>query len=245
MRTLLVSSFFGFILLYLTTSDFAKELVTPEKEVFENPLDRILGEKKLENGTVRPDNFDSILKIKASFLKDSSGLYTIKALKKDLFLVSRKKFFNDNRFYSLFVKTKGDLIVFYHAINDFTVKDAIYADNKIYLIGDEYTQTVHSWKATLTLKITCLDLNFKEVWNVVSIPYKGYYCYAKKLNEENHKLAAIFEVQGAGSSTMCTSSYRLILNKSGNPESQNYLGGYSCGPASDGINVLELVAKVQ
>lgn len=245
MKTLLVSSFFGFILLFLTTSDYAKELFTPAREVFENPLDCILGEKKLDDGSLREDNFDSILKINASFLKDSSELYEIKKLRKDLFLLTRKAFFNQNRFYSIFLKTKGDKIVFYQVTNDFTVKDAFYSNQKIYFIGDEYTETTNSWNATSTLRIACVDLNFNKKWTVASLPYKGYYCFARKLKLEKNKLKATIEVQRDGSSSMCTSSYNLLMDKTGKLESHTYLGGYSCGPANDGINVLELFAKTQ
>ncbi len=248
MKTLLVSSFFGFILLYSLNGYFDKkfpvtDFIPKGKQIVLNPLDAILGEKKMDDGTLRKDNFQSILQLKASFLKDSSELYEIRKLKKDLFLLNRKRFFENNRGYSLFVKTKGNRIVLYHVINDLAIRDAIFSENRIYFIGDDYKGITSPSQSTYAVKITCVDLNFQEEWSTDSKPNRSYFFFGEDLKLLNAELAATIEMRGSGSSTMCTSSYHLILDKTGKPESQAYLGGYGCGPGNDGINLLELFAK--
>lgn len=102
MKYFLVSSFFGFILLYSFDGYFDKkfpvtDFIPKGRQFTVNPIDGILGEKKMDDGSIRKDNFETILKITLSFLKDSSELYKIKELDKDLFLVTRKRFFENNR----------------------------------------------------------------------------------------------------------------------------------------------------
>jgi hypothetical protein len=249
MKTLLVSSFFGFILLYSFDGYFDKkfpvaDFIPKGRQFTVNPIDGILGEKKMDDGSIRKDNFETILKITPSFLKDSSELYKIKELDKDLFLVTRKRFFENNRGYSLFVKTEGNRIVRYHAINDLAIRDALFSENKIYFIGDDYRGISSPSQSTYAVKITCVDLNFQEEWSTDSKPNRSYFFFGNGLKLINDKLAATIEIQGAGSSTMCTSTYRLILDKTGKPESHEGSGGYGCGPGNE-INLLELFAKTQ
>lgn len=236
MKYLFVSSFFGFILLFLTTSDFAKELFTPRKEIFENPLDRILGEKKLDNGNLRQNNFDSILKINASTLKDSSELYKIRKLRKNVFLLTRKKFFYNNKKYSLFVKTQGDQIVSYHAVNDFVVRGAVSLENRIYFMGDDYKGITDDWQSSYALKINCLNLNFEGEWSTVSKPNRNYLFYGNGLKYKDGMLIAGIIIRNAGGSSMCVDYYDLFLSKKGKPVRSVFLGTDACR----GINVPEL-----
>nr|WP_294861181.1 hypothetical protein [uncultured Fluviicola sp.] len=249
MKNLLVSSFLGFMLLYLLNGYFDKnfpivQFIPKGKQIVLNPLDGILGEKKLDDGSIRPSNFDLILKIKASFLSDSSELYEVKKLKEGLFLVARKRFFDNNRGYSLFLKTEGDRIVFYHAINDLAIISALFSENKIYFIGDDRRGITNPSQSTYAVKINCVNLNFKEEWRTISKPNRSYFFFGTGLKIVDGKLSATIEVQGAGSSTMCVSSYNLILDKTGNLESQGASGGYGCGPGNE-INLLELFEKTQ
>lgn len=248
MKYLLVSSFFGFILLVSLDHYSDKKLPVTDfipkgKQIVLNPLDVILGEKKMDDGSFRKDNFESILEIKASFLKDSSQFYAVHELTKQLFLLTRKQFYDNNRGYSLFVKTNADRIVSYHVVNDFAINDAVFSDNRIYFIGNDRTGIMNSSQSTYAVKINCVDLNFKEEWSVVSIPNRSYFFFGNGLKLINRKLAATIEIRGSGSSTMCTSSYQLILDKEGKLEGQGYLGGYSCGPGQDGITLLKLFSK--
>jgi hypothetical protein len=248
MKNVLVSSFFGFILLYSFNGYLDKrspvtDFIPQGKQLVLNPLDAILGEKKLYDGSIRKDNFQTILKIKSSFLKDSSELYNIKELKKDLFLLARKKFYENNKGYSLFVKTKGNRIIFYYAINDLAIRDALFSENKIYFIGDDYSGIISPSQSTYAIKINCVDLNFKEEWSIVSKPNRNYFFFGTGLRFADDKLIAILDIQGAGSSTMCVSTYSLILNRSGKPEHQISNGGYGCGPGPEEINLLELLGN--
>jgi hypothetical protein len=235
MKYFLVSSFFGFILLFLTTSDVAEKLITPKKEVLPNPLDRILGEKIVDNVTLRKGNFDSILHIKASFLNDTSGLYTIQKLSSELFLLVRKRYFHNTRNYSLFVKTNGNKITSCYPLNDFSVKDALVSGKKIYFISDDRESMDRFWKPTYSVKITCLDLNFQGIWQLVSNA-DNYFFYAMGLSLEGNELHARIELHGQGSSTMCTDIHDVQLTKSGKIMDSKFLGTHACR----GRNVPEL-----
>ena len=235
MKTLLVSSFFGFMLLFLTTSDFSKELFTPEKEVLENPLDRILGEKLLDDGTLRKDNFDSILHIRASYLRDSSEIYKIQKLSEHVFLLIRKRCFLNTRNYSLFVKTEGDKIVSYHRIPDFGVNSALVSNKRIYFICDDNNSNSRFRKPSYYVGIACLDSNFDEMWKIFSRSDQ-YFFYAAGLTLKKEGLHAEVEVQRQGSSTMCTDFFDVQFTKSGKATSSEFIGAHSCG----GRNVPEL-----
>ncbi|TSJ46696.1 hypothetical protein [Fluviicola chungangensis] len=236
MKYLFVSSFFGFMLLFLATSDFAKEFFTSDKEAFENPLDAILGEKKLDSGNLRRNNFDSILKLNASTLKDSSALYQIRKLRKNLFLLTRKKFFYNNKKYSLFVKTLGDQIVSYHAVNDFAIRGAVSLENRIYFMGDDFTGISNDWQSSYIVKITCLNLDFKEQWSTVSMLNKSYFFYGSGLKYKDNMLIAGIIIRNAGGSSMCVDYYDLFLSKKGEPIRSVFLGTDAC----TGKNVREL-----
>jgi hypothetical protein len=166
MKYLLVCSFLGFLLLFFATSDVTTELFKPEQEVFKNPLDLILGEKVLDNGTLRKDNFDSILQIKASFLSDSSEIYKIEQLNANLFLLVRKKSYFNTRNYSLFVKIKGNTIVNYYSTTDFSAnsKNTVLSGNRIYLLSNDFNSGSSNWKSSYMVRLTCFDLDFNEIW---------------------------------------------------------------------------------
>lgn len=238
MRNLLICSFLGAALLYAILHVPGKEKrwvavhFPGNPGLVLNPLDAILGEKRLDDGTFRKANFDSILRIRASFLKDSSELYTVREITENVFLLTRKKFYYDNRCYSLLVKTSGDSIFAFHVISDFPVKGAVYADEKIYTISDDYDEIPSPWHATYTVKVTCYDLHFREQWVTASLPNKGYFFYGTSLERKEHNLLAGIVVQSEGSSTMCTTSYRVKLAMSGEllPEKTEYIDGYGCGP---------------
>ena len=202
-----------------------------------NPLDQILGEKIMDDGTLRKDNFDSILHLKAQFLKDSSELYSLQEMTKDVFLLTRKKFFNNNKRYSLFVKTKGDRIVFYHAVKDFEIKGALYSENRIYFIGNDYTGITNDWQSTYVTKINCVDLSFKEEWSVVSKPNKSYFFFANGLRHKDNLLIAGIVIQNSGGSSMCVDYYDLFLSKKGELIHSVFLGTDAC----TGRNVPDLV----
>lgn len=240
MRNVLVSSFFGFILLYALNGYFDRKIpvaeVLPKTPAILNPIDTILGEKVLEDGTLRKDNFQSILKLKAGFLSDSSELYRVQELTKDLFLLTRKKFYQNNRSYSLFVKIKGDQIVCCQAVNDFPVRGAVYSDQRIYFIGDDYCEIISPWKPTYTVKITCVDLDFRNLWNISSITNKGYFFHSTGLELKNGQLIAGIGLQNEGSSTMCVDEFDVTLDKSGKITNSVYSGGYSCGGRNTGTD---------
>lgn len=248
MKNLLFCSFLGTVLLFLLNEFnkdriFVMDFFPKGKAIILNPLDGVLGDKKMDNGSVRKDNFQSILQLKASCLEDSSGLYVIQKMTKDVFLLNRKKFFNNNRRYSLFVKTDGNRIVSYHAVNDLVINGAVFSENRIYFIGDDYTGITSELQSTYAVKINCMNLNFKKEWSTVSNPNRSYFFFGTGLKLINDKLIATLEIQGAGSSTICITTYDMILNKGGKPEGQKYYQGYQCGPAPDEINVLQLFSN--
>lgn len=238
MRNLLICSFLGAVLLYVLLHDTgAKKKRTLVRlpgnpGIVLNPLDAILGEKKRDDGTFRDSNFDSILRIKASFLRDSSVLYQVQQLTEKVFLLTRKKFFYNNRGYSLFVKTQGDTIVSCCPVLDFQVRKALYSDRRIYFIADDYSEIASPWKPTYTVKIACLNLDFQEQWKTSSQSNNGYFFYGTGLEKKQETLIAGIVVQPEGSSTMCTGNYILKLKMSGEilPDMGAYTGGYGCGP---------------
>lgn len=205
-----------------------------------NPLDAIRGDKQSDDGSVRKANFQDLLRIRASFLEDSSGLYAVQEVTESTFLLTRKKFFHGNRHYSLFVKTRGDCIVSYRVLDDLLVRGAVYAAPFIYFITDEYEVSGNPWNRVpaYAAGITCMDMDFKNQWKTTSLAGTGYFFFGRGIAIKGNQLVATLEVQREGSSTMCTNTYQLILGKTGKPKSQRYLGGYSCGPASDGLNLL-------
>lgn len=235
MKYLLVGSFLGFILLFLTTSDFEEKESAPKKDICSNPLDLILGEKVLEDGTLRKDNFDSVLNIKSTFLKDSSKIYKVQELSKDLFLLIRKRTFLNTQNYSFFVKTKEDRIVSYYVVKDFGVSNALVSDKRIYFICDDNNSNSQFRKPGYIVGIACLDSNFKEIWKTFSCSNQ-YFFYAAGLSLKGADLHAEVEVQRQGSSTMCTDFFDLQLTKSGKSTSSKYIGSHSCA----GRNVPEL-----
>ena len=231
MKYLLVSSFFGFILLVSLNSYFDEKLQVTDfipkgKLLVLSPLDVILGEKKMDDGSFRKDNFQSILQLKASYLKDSSQLYKVQPLTKDLFLLTRKKFYYNNRSYSLFVKTRGDRIVFCHPIIGFPIKGVVYSDEKIYFIGDDYSEIPNPWKPSYSVKITCVDLNFMELWKTVS-DSDYYFFFATGLSLKENVLHAQVELHGQGS-TMCTDIYDVELTNSGKVTGSKFIGTHAC-----------------
>lgn len=240
MKNVLVSSFFGFILLYSFNGYLDKrspvtDFIPQGKQLFLNPLDAILGDKRMDDGSLRKDNFQMIRKLRVSCLKDSSRFYSVRKLTDHLFLVTRRQFYFNNRRYSLFLRTKGDRIVFCHVINDFPIRRAIYSDGKIYFVSDDYTEIASPWRPTYTIRIVCCDPDFKKMWELSSIPNKGYFFYGESLLIKNNRLIVRIGIQNEGSSTMCIDKYDLTLTKSGKLVQSVYAGGYGCG----GKNVSE------
>lgn len=234
LKNLLVCSILGLVLLVAANESFKNEFpVTPflprAKQVTANPLDAILGEKMLDDGTLRKDNFRSVLQLKASFLRDSSDLYAVWEVTKDVFVLTRKNFYFNNRKYSLFVKTRGNQIVAYHPLNDFQVRDAVYSDGKIYFIGDDYTEIASPWRPKYAVKIGCFDPDFREQWNTSSKQNRGYFFFGIDLKLQENELIARIGIQNEGSSTMCVDHFDLTLTKQGKITRSVYSGGYSCG----------------
>lgn len=233
MKNLLFCSFLGTVLLFLLNEFnkdriFVMDFFPKGKAIVLNPLDGVLGEKKMDNGSVRKDNFQSILQLKASCLEDSSGLYVIQKMTKGVFLLNRKKFFNNNRRYSLFVKTDGNRIVSYHVVNDFVVKGAVSSENRIYFMGDDYTGITSDWQSTYAVKIKCVDLNFKEEWGLVTKPNRSYFFYANDLRQKEDMLIAGIIIRNSGGSSMCIDYFDLFLSKNGKPIHSKFLGTDAC-----------------
>lgn len=229
-KFLILSSSAG-ILLFLTTFRFETE---PYEEVpkiqITNPIDRILGEHYYDNGSVRPNNFDSILCIPAKYLSDSSGHYKVTKLRSGLFLLKRKQFYYDNRQYSLIIETRQKRIVNVHPFVDLAIQDARYKNGELYLLQGDYTEIASHWRPTYSIKISCLDSNFRELWNVSSIPDKGAFFLGYSMKIVNKQLLVELGIQNEGSSTMCVSNYIMSLSQHGEILSSYGNGGYQCGP---------------
>lgn len=233
MKNFLVSSFFGFILLYSFDEYFDKKIPVVDylpktHGIILNPLDVILGDKKLDDGSIRKDNFQDILRLKASFLKDSSALYRVQQLKKDLFLLTRKKFYYNNRNYSLVIKTKENRIIVCYPVKDFLIKGALLSEDKMYWIGDDYDEIAKPWRSTYTVKVSCMDLDLHEQWVVSSKSGRGYFFYGTDLKLKNNILVAGIAVQNQGGSTMCVDYFDLSLSKKGKVLHSVFLGTDAC-----------------
>lgn len=242
MIKLLLTSTIATVLLFLVSHRFTTETAKPVEKPHisvENPIDRILGEHWYDNGTLRKDNFDSILHISATHLLDSSEHYKITELRKNLFLLKRKKFYLDNRRYSLIVETKQKQILSVHSFVDLDVKDALWVDDNLFIIQGDYTEIASPWKPAYRIKISCLDSSFRELWNISSVQNKGVFFLAYDLRLKGNELIARFGVQEEGSSTMCVSDYIVLLSKSGEIRHFQGAGGYMCG-STPGIPVAVL-----
>lgn len=236
MKHLFFCSFLGFILLFVASSYFEKEFVpgkevnTNSSQIFNNPLDQILGEKKLDDGSIRKDNFDSILKIPSKFLLDSSELYSIKRLNNNLYLLKRKKFFLNNRYYSLVVKTKSSHISAVFPFVDHAIVDGLIEKDTLYLLCGDYSEQSYPWKQDYMIQIIGYDNNLNEFWMLKTCKDKGYFFCGTGLSSENNHLLVSFDVQGVGSSTMCKTNYTVSFSKKGKFDKLIGFGGYSCGP---------------
>jgi len=230
----LLTSIIATTLLFLVSHRFATKTPdspeSPKKPIIENPIDHILGEHFYDNGTIRKDNFDSILNISAKHLLDSSEHYKVTELKKNLFLLKRKKFYIDNRRYSLIIETKEKRICRVHPFVDLDIRDALCIDDRLYLIQGDYTEIASHWRPGYGIKISCLDSNFTELWNISSIQNKGAFFLGYSLKLDGDQIMAGFGIQAEGSSTMCVSDYVVLLSKNGRIDSFHGAGGYSCGP---------------
>lgn len=226
----------------------ANYLIPPVKRDFQqpqltkNPLDRILGELWRNDGTIRKNNFDSILHIPAKHLTDSSEHYNIQQLRPNTFLLKRKKFYLDNRNYSLIVETKNKRIVAVHPFNDLVIQDAVYADNQLFILQGDYTEIASHWRPSYSIKISCLDANLQELWNVSSITHKGAFFIGNGIKLKDQQLIVDFEIQREGSSTMCVSSYVLSISKTG--EVFGFTGGIGSLCGSEPIVELDAVPKL-
>jgi hypothetical protein len=110
-----------------------------------NPIDCIHGDKWLENNTIRTNNFDSILAIPALHLKSPSELYLIQPLPNQYFLLTRKKFFHQNRRYSLIVKVEDNRIIQLKSFVDFDIRKLVVHNNKYYVLQGDYSELDNHW----------------------------------------------------------------------------------------------------
>ena len=234
MQKLLLTSTIAGMLLFLVNYRFESEShETRKTPVIENPIDHILGEHYYDNGTIRPANFDSILHVPAKHLSNSSRYYNIIKLRPGLFLLKRKQFYIDNRPYSLIVETKNNKIVNMRPFVDLAIRDAVYESGKLYLLQGDYTVIGGHWRPTYSIKISCTDCHFRELWSVSSLPDKGAFFLGYSLSMKDKKLLAGFGIQNEGSSTMCISDYILFLSENGEILGSAMNGGYQCGAGTN------------
>ncbi len=213
-----------------------KQQITTSSSKIINPIDYIIGDKWLDNNTLRPNNFDSILAISADHLNLPSELYTIKALSNHYYLLTRKKFFPNNRRYSLIVQVQNQRIVDVIAFGDYDIRNIATHENKHYILQGDYSELSNHWGYEYVLKISCFNQEFESLWSIQTPNKTGQYFIPNGITIENDSLKVDYGLQAGGGSTMCVMNYQTTLDLNGKYVSTIALSGYSCGPAPTDLN---------
>lgn len=229
MKNLIVCSFFGTALLFML-NEFNKDRLSvvdafPKgKCIVLNPLDAVFGEKLLDDGSLRKDNFDVIRSISAKFLTDSSAVYRIQKLNRSTFLLNQRVAFRQASTYSLLVKIETDRIVSYHAITNFYVKSVVQKEEKFYLLCDDYREGRYQ------LKLICLDDSLNEKWEY-SPKSREFPFEANSLVSNADLLIASVSV--IGSCSICLTHVSLVFNEDGKLIDAKQNGVVNSGPLLD------------
>jgi hypothetical protein len=156
-------SFFVILLFVFICKSFTSEKVI---EIYNNPIDKVLGEKWSEKKCVRKANFSAILNKKAADLNRSSEVYSIKKIQPNYYFLRHKKKFAESKTYSLIVKTKKNKIVDYTAINDYHLFNVIFYKEKLYYIADDFREGSLIERPNYGYVIGCLDKRLNDKWRL-------------------------------------------------------------------------------
>lgn len=180
-----------------------------EIEVYNNPLDTILGEKWRNEKCIRRANFPAILNKRATDLNRSSEVYSIKRINANFYFLRHKKKFAESKTYSLIVKTNKNKIVAYNPIKDYHLFDVIYYKEKLYYLADDF----RGGSSNYGYVISCLDKNLNLLWSREQqskvLPFK-----AKELKVYNDSIE--IHINSYGASTMFNSILMHIVSTNGN-----------------------------
>lgn len=137
-----------------------------EIEVYDNPLDTILGEKWRNEKCIRRANFPEILNKSATDLNRSSKVYSINKIHSNFYFLRHKKKFAESKTYSLIVKINKNKIVAYKAINDYHLFKVIFHKEKLYYLADDFREGSLIERPNYGYVIGCLDTQLNEKWKI-------------------------------------------------------------------------------
>ena len=178
----------------------------------DNPVDKILGEKILEE-EFRQDNFSDFLSLTRTNLDAESALYDITPLGTHHYVINQKKLYENARLFSAILRVDEQKVVDYRLFNDFRIRDQMEDSTGIYIILSNFGVPISHWKPSHEFEILSLDRELREKWvyNPVSpkFPIQGK-CFIR------HDKKLIASVNLVTSCHACYNTFELEFDRNGN-----------------------------
>jgi hypothetical protein len=190
---------------------FLCKFITKSQEikVYDNPLDKVLGEKWSEKKCIRKANYSSILNKNKADLNRSSNVYIIKKIHSNFYFLRHKKKFAESKTYSLIVKTKKNKIVDYTTINDYHLFNVIFYKEKLYYIADDFREGSLIERPNYGYVIGCLDKRLNDKWKLEQkskiLPFE-----AVSISIKNDEISV-----GINAIVGCSICYKIIQHRIG------------------------------
>ncbi|MGB0869914.1 MAG: hypothetical protein ACPGSD_09975 [Flavobacteriales bacterium] len=179
-----------------------------------NPLDKILGEKLLNDSTkeIRAGNFESLKNLTKKNIQEESLLYKLSEIKKGYYKLNQKKFYSNARLFSAILKVDSERVVNYRIESDFKIVDESYDTKAIYLLKGNFGYNNKFWKINSEIQLVKLDHYLNQLY-VYKPNSKKFPLEAMELEVQKDYLNVVVNV--ITGCHICFNTFELKIDKNG------------------------------
>ncbi len=206
MKLLLLSLLLMLLSCQTKNSEVKENASSEQGEVVKSTgkLDQILGEKQLDNGKLRPHNFDDLYKLKKEDFRGESKLYFTILIDPDHCIVQQRKSYHSARRFTLVIYFNKDQVKKYKVINDFKYVDHLMEKDGFYVLLDNFEEPNQHWKTYNQIRLLKLNKDLDEIWTYQP-KSKVYPLQARSVTKEIGRLRLRLHVI-----TGCSICYNIV-----------------------------------
>lgn len=188
-------------------------------EFKKNRLDNILGEKKFQNGNIRPDNFYLFHTLDKSDVNSYSQLYSVDQISENIYLLQQKKVYDSARVFTALLKFDKDSVVNFVIFDDLKCKDYVVHDSKLtFLLGN--FGIFNAWESKNKLLLFTMNHQLKPTWRyAISHPNYNINPHALSFENGNYQLTCNL-ITGCD---ICYDQFQINLSVTGEYLSHYYI----------------------
>ncbi len=189
-------------------------------------MDTIVGEKLLDKNSIRPSNFNQILRVPANYLEKESISWKITKLSSEYYLLDHNTNFAFSRPTAILVKIQANKIVLYKEIEDYNVKKAIAANGYVYALCDDFKEGRGAWPAKYDIQVLALNHELKETWSYKTISREYPFEANDLILKKDTLVAKVNIITGC---SICYSTVAILFNRKGKIFAYSQAGGQNDG----------------